>query len=440
MEQLEKKQGEILEKLGIDALNPMQMATADAFAKHQDLMLLSPTGSGKTLAILLPLVAQLHPATAEVHALIITPTRELSLQIEQVCRSMGTGLKVNAAYGGRSIVKDREELQHLPEILIGTPGRIADHIGRESFDPGSVQYLILDEFDKSLEIGFAADMQAILSALPNLKKRVLTSATQGISLPPFLSHYKPFLLNFSGETPPALKVQLIHAPNKDKLPTLLHMVQKLQGTSGIIFCNFKETIDYVSEGLAETGIRHECFHGGLDQRERERALIKFRNGSSTLLLATDLAARGIDVPELGYIIHFQLPLKAEEFTHRNGRTARMQREGTAYVLHTPGEAMPDFIQPFSSSALFPEKVKAQAEPHQHWSTLFISGGRRDKISKGDIAGFLMKQGGLEKNQLGLIELKHDCAFVAIDSSTAQKLLPKTDNQKLKGRKVRVYLV
>lgn len=440
MQQKIKTQAEILEKLGIDELNPMQLEATKAIAQHKDVMLLSPTGSGKTLAFLLPLITQLHPTTAEVQALIITPTRELSLQIEQVCREMGTGIKVNAAYGGRSIVKDREELQHLPEVLIGTPGRIADHLRRESFDPNTIKYLVLDEFDKSLEIGFAEDMREIVGNLPQLNKRILTSATKGPVLPDFLGMYKPFLLDYSTERIPELNIQLISAPDKDKLPTLLNLLDKLQGLPGIVFCNYKESIERVSEALAERGHRHECFHGGLEQRERERTLIKFRNGSSTLLLSTDLAARGIDVPELSYIIHFQLPLKAEEFTHRNGRTARMHSEGTAYVLHYHGDELPAFIQKSASGTQTPETLKPQAPPSQFWSTLFISGGRRDKISKGDIAGFLIKQGGLQKEELGLIELKHDCAFVAIDSSTAQKLLPRVNNQKLKSRKVRVYLV
>ncbi|MGB3545650.1 MAG: DbpA RNA binding domain-containing protein, partial [Saprospiraceae bacterium] len=192
----------------------------------------------------------------------------------------------------------------------------------------------------------------------------------------------------------------------------------------------------VSDYLTEHGIAHGCFYGGLEQQERERALLKFRNGTHRLLLATDLAARGIDVPEIAFIIHYHLPHRAEEFTHRNGRTARMHQDGTAYVLQWSEEHLPDFIPDSKPIHVRP----GPPPPPTPWRTLFVSGGRQDKISKGDIAGLFFKQGKLQRDELGVIELKSDCAFVAVPAEKVDKLIEELDNGRLKKRKVRVYEV
>ena len=296
-----RSQEQILDKLGITTLNPMQLAAQEAIANIKDVVILSPTGTGKTLAFLLPLLELLHSDITAVQALILVPSRELAIQIEQVARSMGSGYKINAVYGGRPFAKDKEDLQHLPTILVGTPGRVADHLRRGTFDTSSVNTLILDEFDKSLEVGFEGEMRELINALPNIKKRILTSATQGIEIPAFARITKPKTLNFLEEKTNLLTVKRVVAPTKDKLGTLEQLLCHVGDTSGIIFCNFKDTIQWVSDFLTEQGISHGCFYGGMEQRDRERSLIKFRNKTYNLLLATDLAARGIDVPELSLL-------------------------------------------------------------------------------------------------------------------------------------------
>ncbi len=436
METANKTKQEILDKLGITELNAMQLAAHSAIRTYHDVILLSPTGSGKTLAFLLPIFAELNPELEAVQTLIITPSRELTLQIEQVAREMGAGFKINAAYGGRPIAKDREELETPPPLLIGTPGRIADHLRRKTFDAQHIKTIVLDEFDKSLEIGFEDDMSEIIERLPNLKKRVLTSATEGVQVPPFVGLKKPKRVDFLSEKLEGLTVKVISSPDKDKLETLVKTIKHLGGEAGIIFANFKDSIQRISDYLEQHDISHGSFYGGLEQHDRERALIKFRNGTYQVLLATDLAARGIDVPEIKFIIHYQLPLKSEEFTHRNGRTARMHKEGTAYVIQWEKEKLPEFIQPEGEEIL----TKRDAPKPSPWKTLFVSGGRRDKISKGDLAGFFLKEGGLNQQQLGLIELKNDCAFVAVHGKKVNDLLQKLNNQKIKKRKVRVYEV
>lgn len=431
-----KSQEAILAKLGIKELNPMQVESQTAIIANKEVILLSPTGTGKTLAFLLPLINELDENLQEIQALIIVPSRELAIQIEQVMREMGSGFKVNAVYGGRTGSKDRLEIKHRPSVLIGTPGRVADHLRRGAFDTRNIKTLVLDEFDKSLEVGFETEMKEIIQKLPRVKKKVLTSATQGVEIPDFVGLNDPLTIDFLKGKSNNLEIKKVVSPSKDKLETLVELLAHLNGQNGIVFCNFKDSIQRVSDFLASKNISHGTFYGGMEQVDRERGLIKFRNGTHTILLATDLAARGIDVPELDFIIHYHLPLKSEEFTHRNGRTARMNSNGTAYVIQGKGEELPDFIGDV------PEEVLEQLplpKPSE-WSTLFISGGRKDKISKGDIAGLFFKQGGLTKDQLGVIELKTDCAFVSVKSNSLKGLLPQVNNMRLKKKKVRVSVV
>lgn len=432
-----KEQEDILSKLNIQQLNPMQEEAISVIEKTANTIILSPTGTGKTLAFLLPLLETLDPNIDEVQALILVPTRELAIQIEQVVRNMGTGYKVNAVYGGRPMSKDKIEIKHSPSILIGTPGRILDHFDSDRFSRESIVTLVLDEFDKSLEIGFEDEMAGILSELPNIKKRILTSATQGVEIPSFVKLDNPMLIDYlEKEVGSKLAIKIVLSTSRDKLPRLLELLHHLGNQPGIIFCNFRDSIEEVSSLLEKNKIGHSCFSGGMEQKDRERSLIKFRNGTTQILIATDLAARGIDIPELKYIIHYELPHSLEEFTHRNGRTARVNAKGTAYVLKWENERLPEFIKDSGDMDI----SKKAAPMKQFWETLFISGGRKDKISKGDIAGLFFKQGNINKDQLGEIELKQDCAFVAVPVSIAHQLVEKLNNSRLKKKKVRITIL
>ena len=436
MSKVIKNQAAILSKLGIEKLNPMQEESKLAIESWNAVILLSPTGTGKTLAFLLPIINALDKACEEIQVVVIVPSRELAIQIEQVMREMGTGFKVNAVYGGRSGSKDRVEIKHKPAVLIGTPGRVADHLRRKVFSTDYINTLVLDEFDKSLEIGFENEMRDVLELLPKVDKKILTSATQGVSIPKFVGLQEPLTIDYSGEGITQLQIKTVLSSSKDKLDTLFDLIAHIGNQNGIIFCNFKDSIQRVSNYLTENSIAHGTFYGGMEQVDRERALIKFRNGTHQILLATDLAARGLDVPEINFIIHYHLPMRKEEFTHRNGRTARMHSDGTAYVLQYEKERLPDFI-----GDLPIEKLKRVDLPKRsEWSTLFISGGRKDKISKGDIAGLFFKQGNLNREDLGVIELKNDCAFVSVKVATIKELLPKVNNTRLKKKKVRITVI
>lgn len=441
MSETMKNQKRILEKLKIAELNPMQQEAHFAIHSKPEVILLSPTGSGKTLAFLLPIIAGLDKNNEEVQALILVPSRELAIQIEQVSREMGAGFKINAVYGGRPFSKDKLELQHRPAVLIGTPGRVADHLRRDSITTDDIKVLVLDEFDKSLEIGFEDEMSEITRALSFLTKKILTSATQEIEIPNFVGLKNPTVIDYLAAGVEQLQIKSILSPSRDKLETLVALLRHLGNQPGIVFCNFKDSIQRTSDFLTQHKIDHGCFHGSMEQKDRERALIKFRNGTNHLILATDLAARGIDIPEIKFIIHYHLPVRSQEFTHRNGRTARMNNDGTAYVLHWEEEALPDFIKDKEHESIRVDDLEMIPIPStMDWATLFISGGRKDKISKGDIAGLFFKQGKLEKGELGIIELKQDCAFVAVPKEKVGYLIQLLDNTKLKKRKLRVKMI
>jgi len=428
-----RDQEAILAKLNIYELNPMQEQAIKVIKENTNIILLSPTGTGKTLAFSLPLINSLDPTSKEIQALILVPSRELAIQIEQVIRSMGSGYKVNAVYGGRPMSKDKIELKHTPAILIGTPGRVADHFSNDRFSKKYIKTIILDEFDKSLEVGFEYEMRGIINELPSINKRILTSATQGVEIPDFVGLDSPETINYLGKSVSKLKVKTVISPAKNKLNTLLHLLNHIGNHQGIIFCNLKDSIQKVSSFLESKNMSHGCFNGGMEQKDRERSLIKFRNGTNQILIATDLAARGIDIPEMKYIIHFQLPLSKEEFTHRNGRTARVSTKGIAYVLKWKEERLPEFIGTPPVEDISKQSIRKSV----FWETLFISGGRKDKISKGDIAGMFFKLGKLTKDQLGIIELKQDCAFVAVPASMVDHLVENLNNTRLKKKKVRV---
>ncbi|MCF6167820.1 DEAD/DEAH box helicase [Lutibacter sp.] len=431
-----KNQQEILTKIGIEKLNQMQEDAQKAISSNSEVILLSPTGTGKTLAFLLPIIANIKPEIKNIQVLILVPSRELAIQIEQVIREMGSGYKATAVYGGRSGSKDRIELKHPPTILIGTPGRISDHINRETIDIQEIKILVLDEFDKSLEVGFENEMKDILNKLTAIQKKILTSATQKVKIPSFMKLKNPKRLNYLSKKETNLKIKTVVSQREDKLDSLEKILGINSKGSGIIFCNFKTSIQVVSDFLHKNSINHGCFYGDLEQIDRERALIKFRNGTHKILVATDLAARGIDIPELDFIIHYELPTRPDEFIHRNGRTARMHSNGTAYILKWKNEELPIFIKNDEEIKIASTKKLTNS----NWTTLHISGGRKDKISKGDIAGLFFKQGNIKKEELGVIELKQDCAYVGVKSSTLHTLISKINNSKLKKKKVRISIL
>jgi len=425
--------------MGIETLNAMQLATLEANEKGKDMILLSPTGSGKTLAYLLPVLMSLNPDCQKVQALILAPSRELAQQIEQVWRSMSTGYKVNTCFGGRPSNSEKRDLAIPPAVLIGTPGRLQDHIERANFELSDIRVLVLDEFDKSLEMGFTEQMEAIISRIPSLDKRILTSATDAVSIPPFTGIKNPVKLDFSEKDNvlKGLKIFSVKGKSNDKMDLLYQLLCFLGNDSTLIFCNQRETVEKVSAYLRTRNVANEFFHGKLEQPDRERALSKFRNGSCTAFISTDLASRGLDIPEIKNIIHFDHPVRSDEFLHRNGRTARMEAEGSSYVLLGDREELPGFILPLPTSLLLP--ALSSMPPKPDWATLYIGKGKKDKLSKMDIVGFMFKKGQLAKDELGMVEVKDYYSFVAVKVNKVKEVLRLVEDEKIKNMKMRIEL-
>ena len=428
----------IYEKLQIQEMNQMQKSTFQASENEQDIILLSPTGSGKTLAFLFPVLRNLQKDISGIQAIILVPARELALQIEQVFKNMGTDFKVTICYGGHDKKIEINNLTQAPAVLIGTPGRIAYHLKNNNFEPKTIKTLVLDEFDKALELGFEEDMNFIINSLKNISQRFLTSATAMDNIPKFVGLDNEKTINFLklGEAKPNIQLKKVMTIPEEKLDTLFKLICKIGNKRTLIFCNHRDAVDRISELLREKGIDRETFHGGMEQDERERALLKFRNDSTRILITTDLASRGLDIPEVESIVHYQLPPKEDAFIHRNGRTARMHAKGFAYLIMTEEENFP-FIKSNTPEENISENYRIPAKtPFQ---TIYISAGKKDKVNKVDIVGYLIKKGELSKEDVGIIEVKDTTSYVAVARNKVKDVLKKLANEKLKGKKIKMEI-
>ncbi|WP_215226649.1 DEAD/DEAH box helicase [Echinicola shivajiensis] len=426
----------ILENLGISSLNEMQEATLEAAKKHQNIMLLAPTGSGKTLAYLLSILPKLQKREG-VQALILAPTRELVLQIESVLKQMKLPVKVNACYGGHLFSIERKNFSVPPTILVGTPGRIKDHLERGTFNPENVSELVFDEFDKSLELGFTGQMRYITGQLYQVKNKILVSATNAIELPYYLDFDEHFTVASEGDKKPDITVKQLVAPKGEKLEGLLKLIQSLKvGQNVIIFANHRDACDRIGEFLDQHQVIYSLFRGGLEQDERESQLTKFRNGSAQVLIATDIASRGIDIPDLDYVVHFQIPPQETTFVHRNGRTARMKSTGTSVLLMAESDYLPKYLG-FKPEELILEGPNEKARPA--FATLHINKGKKHKVNKIDLVGFFLQFDFLSKEDLGLIEVKDFFSYVAVSRDKYKQAIEASKNQKIKRKAIKVTL-
>jgi superfamily II DNA/RNA helicase len=428
--------GEFLKNLSIRVLNQMQLAFIEKAVSEQNLMLLAPTGSGKTISFLLPLIDKINPETTGVQALIVAPSRELSLQIESVLRAMKTNYKVSCCYGGHDFKVEQNSLSEAPAVIIGTPGRLADHILRKSFDAKTIKVVVLDEFDKSLQLGFQEQLEIIFKALTGRQQHYLTSATRLDVWPAFLPFSKPDTLNYlKDEADSKLTLKIIHTNSTDKVETLMRLVASFNQEVCLVFCNHRDAVDRVSALFDQHNFAHGILHGALEQIDREKNLIKFRGGSHNVLIATDLASRGLDIPEIKHVVHYQLPPQQEAFIHRNGRTARMQAEGQAYLVLANDETLPPYIDKAVEEIKVSHKLTLPPPPL--YVCLYISAGKKDKISKGDIVGLLTKKGQLQSDDIGLITTLDFSSYVAVKRDSVKKLLANIKDEKLKKVKAKI---
>ena len=425
----------ILANLKIEALNEMQQASIDAYREGSDLILLSPTGSGKTLAYLLPVLSSLQKGIEGVQAVVLVPSRELALQIEQVFKSMKTEFSVMSCYGGRPAMEEHRTMNGIhPSLIIGTPGRMNDHLEKQNFDASTVRLLVIDEFDKCLEFGFQEEMNDVIGKLPALKRRFLLSATDAEEIPQFTGLNRTVKLNFlgNGDDDNRLRLFKVVSPIKDKLETLYKLLCGFGDESTLVFCNHRESVDRVGKYLRSQKVCCETFHGGMEQDDRERALYKFRNGSCSILVSTDLAARGLDITGVQHVVHYHMPIAEDGFIHRNGRTARWDAEGNAYIIIHTEETLPSYVSAEIEPYELPKETPKPALPK--FVTLYIGKGKKDKINKIDIVGFLFKKGGLNKEDVGRVDVKDHYAFAAISRKKVKQTLKLLQNEKIKGVK------
>ena len=431
----------ILKKLRISELNEMQQHAAEAIlCSDGDVVLLSPTGTGKTLAYLLPLIQQLDATSDDVQALVVVPGRELALQSDTVLRDMGSGIRSASCYGGRATMDEHRKLKEVnPQIIFGTPGRLNDHLDKENINRYHIRWLVIDEFDKCLAMGFHQEMQKLIKSLPALQRRILLSATNAEQIPQFVNMAKKgTLVDFLPEeeqTSERVTLYEVKSPQKDKLETLRTLLLGFGDESSIVFLNYRDSVERVNNYLTEQGFVTSFFHGGLEQKQREAALYRFSNGSANVLVATDLASRGLDIPDIQNIIHYHMPESEEGYVHRVGRTARWDKQGRAFFITGPEEHIPEYVEGNIEEYSLPSLPReGQGVSLPRMATLYIGKGKKDKVSKGDIVGFLCKKGGLLADEIGRIDVNDRYTYVAVKREKLQQVIRQTQGEKIKGIK------
>ena len=425
-----------LHSLGIEHLNPMQEEMLAEVRRHDSLVLLSPTGSGKTLGYMLPVLEAMQPGLHPT-VLVLVPSRELAIQTQGVATRLCRDAKAYACYGGRPAMDEHRAMRSLsPQLIIGTPGRILDHLQKGNFESQGIGTLVIDEFDKSLELGFRQQMADIMAMLPSVRKRILLSATDSPEIPSFVGAGKVHRMNYLADTDTdysdRISQYLLRSPEKDKLETLGRLLCSLGSTPSMVFLNYREAVDRVYQFLQKAGFCVSAFHGAMEQKDRERALFRFQSGCANVLVSTDLAARGLDIADVGNIIHYHLPMNSEAYIHRNGRTARWDRAGASYLILGPEENL-DKLDCLADIAEM-EVPSSYQVPSSRWETLYIGRGKKDKVNKVDIVGFLCKTGGLERDQLGMVTVFPHWSFAAVDRTCIRSLMARIGGQKIKGQK------
>ncbi len=427
----------ILKNLKFNALTDVQNEVLEKRQESKNILLLSPTGSGKTLAFLLPLALSLDNKMSGVQCLILAPTRELALQISNVFKEMKTGFQSTVCYGGHSLQIEKNNLSVAPSVIIGTPGRITDHISRGNIELKHVQHLIIDEYDKCLELGFEEQLSYILGAMNNIQSTTLVSATELESIPAYFPFSQYETVNFlHQETQLNLTYWKLTVDKETETRQMASLLSSFKGEPTLVFCNFRETTEYLQEEMEKFAVESIVYHGGLEQEERERALIKFRNGSVSTLICTDLGSRGLDIPDIQNVVHFQYPQTRDAYVHRNGRTARMKSDGNIYLLIDKKATLPDYIDAPKNEVQLNNRIYAFESP---WITLYFSAGKKDKINKIDLVGFLTQKGELKKEEIGLITVRDHSSYVAVSRKKVKETLNKIRIHKVKGKKLRIAI-
>ncbi|MBC7396567.1 MAG: ATP-dependent RNA helicase DbpA [Bdellovibrionales bacterium] len=461
----------VVQELGYEFLTPIQAETIPLLLEGRDLIGQAKTGSGKTAAFTLPLLQKISTRIGDLQketalqALVLCPTRELCDQVTREIRKLGRkqiGLKVISLSGGVPMGPQFAALEKGVHIAVGTPGRVLDHLSKRTLDLRKVQTLILDEADRMLDMGFEDEMEKIMEGIPESRQTVFFSATFPQKIKNLTARYQKdaAVVQITEETTVKPDIEQLYYPVEltdektyvftDKLKLLLWILAERSPESCILFVNFKVNANEVFTELKRMGISSAALHGDLEQPERDSVMARFRNRSVRVLIATDVAARGLDVSDLDLVINFDLPKDPEIYTHRIGRTGRAGKTGTAISFLTPGEekklegiaAKTGFeIHPGEAPSLVGETLadlKARVSMPAKMMTLFISGGRKNKMRAGDLLGALTGEaGGLKADQVGKIEIHDYFSYVAISQPFAKIALDRLQEGRIKGKRFRV---
>jgi len=446
----------VLAELGYEKPTEIQSQSLQAILAGRDLIGQSQTGSGKTTAFALPILQNIYLDQNYVQALILCPTRELVQQVGREIRTLGRrleGLQLRMVFGGEPVKVQAEALRQGAHIVVGTPGRVLDLLQREILDLRGLRVLVLDEADKMLDMGFEIEMRMILDLLPGKYQSLLFSATIPEAILNLSKKYQKDPLHVqvkqTASTDSKIEHVLYDVDTKDKFSFLMRVLQQHPSNATLVFCNQKATVDQLVQFMKDQGISCGALHGDLEQRDRERMMALFQNGSCRILIATDIAARGLDVDHLDLVVNYDLPNQTETYIHRVGRTGRAGRKGTAVTLSKGFDAI--HIQEIEKAARMQFQKPPLGFKNQHgmglasrqapMQTLSISGGRQDKIRAGDILGALTgAAGGFKAADIGKIEIQDRWSYVAISSSLAETALQKLREGRIKGQKFQVKLV
>lgn len=444
----------VVQELGYEKMTPIQSESLPYLLEGKDLIGQARTGSGKTAAFALPILNRMDLELPELQALILCPTRELATQVVTEIRKLGRRLpllKVLSLTGGQPGREQREALEKGVQIVVGTPGRVADFVTRDRLNFDNLQTLVLDEADKMLDMGFANEIKIAVQATPASRQTVFFSATFPESIQHLSKKYQrhPVKIMIEDETENTIDQVVYDCESQEKRQILMRVLQQHPSNSTIIFCNMKNTVNELAQLLADQGADCGCLHGDMEQRERDRVMAMFRNGSCRILVATDVAARGLDIDNLELVVNFDLPVTPEVYVHRIGRTGRAGRNGVAVTLAHPKDTLilaeyerltgGKFRRPplgFKNQHGLNKELRQAA-----MKTLSISGGRKDKLRPGDILGALTGEaGGLNSSEIGKIEIQDRHSFVAVSSSVADSALRKLRDGKIKGQKFQIKFV
>jgi ATP-dependent RNA helicase DbpA len=438
-----------IDALSYTAMTPVQAQALPAILEGRDVIAQAPTGSGKTAAFGLGLLHRLDPLDAATQALVLCPTRELADQVGKQLRKLATGipnLKISILCGGLPLAPQLASLAHEPHVVVGTPGRIQELVQKKALQLGRIGTLVLDEADRMLDMGFEDAIRDIVKRLPKQRQTLLFSATFPDAIRSLGNAMlrDAFEVSIGGGTEPATIEQLFFEVEQDrKAPLLAALLLRYKPESCVVFCNMRKDTEEVTGSLAHYGFTALALHGDMEQRDREEVLVRFANRSCAVLVASDVAARGLDVEDLGAVVNYDLPSDADTYLHRIGRTGRAGREGLALSLCMPHElprktAISERLgKPLRWERLQPLSGKPQHVPPAAMVTLRIDAGRTDKLRPGDIVGALTGDAGLKAEAIGKIDVFATRSYVAIARAHAETALSRLRAGKIKNRKFRI---